>query len=122
MWLFLYVVGLIVGIVGVFSLVKETWLDIPKVRLITYVFGGICGGIIVFVFLGTMLDCEGNGLATSFVSVPIGGVTLLVVLGVFYSDWILAAIAGNMAGVPSSDVALLYWLYFAFKRFPLFSF
>lgn len=39
--------------------------------------------------------------------------------GAFYCDWVLAAIAGNWSGVPSSDVALLYWLYFASKRLPM---
>jgi hypothetical protein len=52
--------------------------------------------------------------------IPACCVGLLVVLGVFYSDWILAAIAENLAGVPSSDVAILYWLYFVAKRLPLF--
>jgi hypothetical protein len=33
-WVILYILGLIVGMVGVFSLIKETWPDIPKVRFI----------------------------------------------------------------------------------------
>ncbi|PMD16151.1 hypothetical protein NA56DRAFT_663393 [Hyaloscypha hepaticicola] len=42
-------------------------------------------------------------------------------LGAFYCDWILAAIAGNWGGFPSSDIAVLYWTYFAAKRLPMLS-
>jgi hypothetical protein len=141
LWGILYVLGLIVGMVGVFSLVKETWLDIHEVRIVTYVFGGISGGIIAIVLLsgiamflvGLCLSVsdddsdEGEeviktGCGTAGTVVLAGGPIALVIFGVFYSDWILAAIAGNLAGAPSGDVAILYWLYFAFKRFPLFSF
>jgi len=44
------------------------------------------------------------------------------VLAALYSDWVIAFLAGNMAGVPMSDNALLYWTYFFAKRIPLFSF
>jgi len=140
-WLFLYLLGLIVGMVGVFSLVKETWPDNSQVKLITYVFGGISGGciavVMVLALVGAILvvvlcvagEAESvdlvnldSGVKLFFGAAPFGGVIFLVTLGVFYSDWILAAIAGNLAGEPSSDIALFYWLYFAFKRLPLFSF
>ena len=133
MWIGLYVLGLIIGMVGVFSLVKETWLDNSKVRLITYGFGGISGGIIALAMLGGIamvvtIFCDGDddvfstGCGTFLGAAPFGGAVLFVILGVFYSDWILGAIAGNLAGEPSSDVVLIYWLYFAFKRVSLFSF
>ncbi|KUJ17721.1 uncharacterized protein LY89DRAFT_781865 [Mollisia scopiformis] len=41
--------------------------------------------------------------------------------GAFYCDWVLASIAGNWAGLPSSDTAVLYWIYFASKRLPMLS-
>jgi hypothetical protein len=44
------------------------------------------------------------------------------ILGAFYSDWVLAAIAGKLTGAPSSDNSALYWSYFAAKRLPSFSF
>jgi len=46
------------------------------------------------------------------------GVGLLAAL---YSDWALAFVPGNMAGVPSSDNSALYWTYFFAKRIPLLS-
>jgi hypothetical protein len=120
-WIPLYMLGLIVGLVGVFSLVKETWLDSPAVRVVTYVFGGIFGAIIFTILVFSLL----KGLEI-LLAIPLAGLfaptIVLAVLGVFYSDWILAAVAGNMAGLPSSDVEVLYWLYFAFKRVPLLSF
>jgi hypothetical protein len=63
-----------------------------------------------------------DGLTVAGVGAVYGPPVALVVLGVLYRDWISAAIAGNMAGVPSRDVAIPYWLYFAFKWFPLFTF
>jgi hypothetical protein len=40
----------------------------------------------------------------------------------FYCDWILAAIAENWAGLPSNDIAVLFWFYFVAKRLPMLSF
>jgi len=85
-WLVLYVLGLIVGMVGVFSLVKETWVDNSEVRLITYVFGGISGGFIVLAMgygiLGAIVEGCGNddsegfltGIGVFFAAAPVGGV------------------------------------------------
>ena len=122
------------------SLVKETWPDNSQVKLITYVFGGISGGCIavamvlalaILILVGACVTGDADSLdlwnlnnwvTLFFGAAPFGGVIFLVTWGVFYSDWILAAIAGNLAGEPSSDIALFYWLYFPFKRLPLFSF
>jgi hypothetical protein len=35
---------------------------------------------------------------------------LMLVLGAFYFDWILAALAGNLVGMPSGNTAILYWV------------
>lgn len=35
---------------------------------------------------------------------------LMLVLGAFYCDWILAALVGSLIGVPSGDTAFLYWV------------
>jgi hypothetical protein len=37
-----------------------------------------------------------------------------------WSDWVLAGLADNLIGVPSSDNAVLYFGYFAAKRLPFF--
>jgi hypothetical protein len=130
-WVALYILGLIIGMVGVFSVVKEAWLDNSEVRVITYVFGGISGVIILVGVLSALATAVGDEVCTDacaeacgacIIGPPAFGAIALVTLGVFYSDWILGAIAGNMAGEPSGDVVIIYWLYFAFKRLPLFSF
>lgn len=57
------------------------------------------------------------------IAVGIGiAVVLIGALFAFYTDWALATLTGDMAGTPSSDNAIFYWIYFAAKRFPLFSF
>jgi hypothetical protein len=66
-------------------------------------------------FLGEVLDAEMIG----YLFVCSVGIFLL--FGGLYCDWILAAIAGNWGGLPSSDVAALYWIYFVSKRLPMFS-
>jgi hypothetical protein len=132
-WIILYVLGLIIGMVGAMSLVKETWADIPKVRVVTYVFAGIIGVALLMVMITLILwwnrdELQGHHAPWSSVVNAVavdGSATVVIVLGlmgIFYCDWSLAAVAGNMAGVPSSDVVVLYWLYFAFKRLPLASF
>ena len=39
----------------------------------------------------------------------------------FYCDWVLAALERNYSGIPSSDIAILYWMYFVAKRLPMLS-
>ena len=54
-----------------------------------------------------------------------GAIRLLVGTGIMaslYSDWALSAIAGNLAGIPSGDVSILYLSFFVAKRLPFFSF
>lgn len=120
-WLILYVLGLIVGLVGIGSLVKETWDD-HTIRVITYVFGGVILGSAVIAAIAGLITCCSHGDASGLAVAPLVCVLAVVVLGVLYSDWILGEIAGNLAGVPSGDVRILYWAYFAAKRLPMFTF
>ena len=41
------------------------------------------------------------------------------ILSTLNSDWLLGAIASNLSGYPSSDIAVLYWGYFIAKRLPI---
>jgi hypothetical protein len=119
-WILLYIPGVVVGFVGLYPLVKESW-DNGVVRTISYAFGGTALGIgitsgVIFFF------CKKDG---GFVVTWIFGTSItaaaVVALGVLYSDWILGAIAGNLVGFPSSDNLVLYWIYFVAKRLPLLS-
>jgi len=44
------------------------------------------------------------------------------ILAALFSDWILAAIADNYAGVPDGNNSVLYWSYFVAKRLQILSF
>ena len=76
----------------------------------------LIGALVCFVADDMYGRIFGSGLTS--LSVLLG---CLGVLGAFYSDWILAAIAENMSGSPSADNAALYWSYFVAKRLPFFS-
>jgi hypothetical protein len=52
---------------------------------------------------------------------PVASIGMVGILFALYSDFAIGAIAGNMAGVPSSDNAALYWGYFIIKRLPILS-
>jgi hypothetical protein len=119
-WLILYVLGLIVGLVGLGSVVKETWND-NTIRIITYVFGSVCGLVALVFAVGGLFDVRKNENTDGLLAGPGAAIVVTVVLGALYSDWILGTIAYNLVGVPSSDIAILYWTYFVAKRLPMFS-
>lgn len=56
-----------------------------------------------------------QGLQSFFAS----ALMLTGLLAALYSDWVLGVITGNLAGVPSGDVRVIYWIYFVAKRLPL---
>jgi hypothetical protein len=125
-WIWLYLPGLLTGLVGLFALVKQNW-NVPKVALITYIMFGIPEGIIILaVLLGVYIISRKEG-HKSWLDATLGGLLgvigygtiALAVVGLLYSDWVLGAIAGNLAGFPSSDNAWLFWGYFVAKRLPL---
>ena len=120
-WLWLYIPGLVTGLAGLFSLVKQNW-HIRAVQLITYIIWGIPGGFAILGVIITAIVEEKD--KTKKVVTAFGGaiglaVMALAVFGALYSDWILGAIAGNFGGVPSGDNLWLYWGYFFAKKLPL---
>ena len=119
-WLILYGIGLIIGMVGVVSLAKEEW-SLRQVRLITYSFGGLAGGLTLMAAIAGAIGFCVSGLNDGLVIMGPLGICFgsFGFLAVLYSDWLLGAIAGDLAGVPSSDNAVLYWIYFVAKRLPL---
>jgi hypothetical protein len=121
-WAIIYVLGLIVGMTGVGSLVRQTW-DSSTVRLITYIFAGICGGVGVLAMIAGVFGAWGETVDCSTFAVgPMAFIGGAIVCAVLYSDWILGTIAGSLAGIPSGDIAWMYWGYFVAKRFPMLSF
>ncbi len=116
-WLLLYIPGVAAGMAGLLSLVAKTIGSNHNVMIVTAVFGAIT--LFVAAVVGMIVCCTFTDKASTkkiFGSLVGSGVTAGVtalgcfgVLGAFYSDWILASIAENMSGAPSSDNAALYW-------------
>lgn len=128
-WLLLYIPGVSVGLAGLLSLVAETIHSNQKVLVITVVFGSATLALTIISGLVACCIMSGNGSSDTILG-PILGSSLAAcgvalgcfgVLGAFYSDWILGAIADNVWGAPSGDSTYLYWSYFIAKRLPLFS-
>lgn len=107
--LLIYSLSMTVGLVGVISLAVENFAD-PQVWKITAVFASLVFFVGVVALLlgacGADSSFFGAAAASVFGVVP----ALMLILGAFYCDWILAALAGSLVGVPSGDTAFLYWV------------
>jgi hypothetical protein len=140
-WLLLYIPGVVAGLSGLSSLVFKEIGHNAHVKIITEVFGAViafsAGLMLIFGIIGMCSQCCGSRKEVVNNSsmenlgkntVAIGIMVFLVagsatsVLAALYSDWVLGAIAGNLVGLPSGDVAPLYWGYILAKRLPFFSF
>lgn len=125
-WVLLYIVGFIMGMVGVGSLAKNNW-EGTAMRFITYGFSGLWISIALLIGFGLCvvwlrdIESDPEDYDCGPLNVVCFGVLSLCIAGTFYGDWVLAAITGDWAGTPSSDVALIYWVYFVVKRFPMFT-
>jgi hypothetical protein len=109
-WLLLYIPGVAAGMVGLFSLVIENFRSNHHLRLVTYAFsGGLF--LLTTLFLVWILfrrpDISEDEIGVYFVYV-LSAFLAVEILDAFYSDWVLAAIAGNLTGAPSSDNSALY--------------
>jgi hypothetical protein len=126
-WTLLYIPGVIVGLAELISLVIQEIRHNPTVERITLVFGTVVATLAVLSLIAVIIISDSDGglvrvIGWSSVGFLFGAATTIGILGPLYSDWILGAIAQNLAGTPSSDNALLYWCYFVAKRLPFFSF
>ncbi|KAE9373167.1 hypothetical protein N431DRAFT_438524 [Stipitochalara longipes BDJ] len=141
-WLLLYVPGVVAGLAGLLSLVFKEIGHNADVKIITEVFGAViafpAGLMLIIGIIVLFSQCCGSrekaevnnssmenlGRSTVVISIMVclvaAGATS--VLAALYSDWILGAIAGNLVGLPSGDIAPLYWGYILAKRLPFFSF
>jgi hypothetical protein len=154
LWLIVYSIGIILGLVGLTSLVVESWSYQP-VRAVTGAFLGIAVGLGIIAALAiprtgykeTYHPREPEGMqyvlslfglgsndygydvrrheykswgclsaATNVIPAVVAFVGFFTAL---YSDWALGVMTRNLAGAPSLDIAVLYYIYFAAKRLPL---
>ena len=99
---------MIIGFTGLISLVTQHWTS--QTLIITLIFVVLIGvaavATVVFPLTGdiSMTNSSALGLLVIFALVPL------------YADWMLGSMVDNLVGVPSGDVAVIYWLYFASKR------
>jgi len=95
---------------------------IPK---LTAGFHGIVGVGIITYLLGTFYIYFHLGSPGIVYRIAVGGLVwglaAFGILAVFYSEWASGMMAGNISGLPSGDVAALYWSYFVEKRLPMLS-
>jgi hypothetical protein len=123
-WSLFYFLGSIVGFVGVMNLVKHDFSRVWELRTVTYVFMGVAFGIPLL--LSLLLYCTDDrsasrlkSLYSTFMITLFYLLVFLTILFAFYTDWVLASLAGDFVGWPSSENAVFYWTYFAAKRFPI---
>ncbi|KAL9110458.1 MAG: hypothetical protein Q9227_005002 [Pyrenula ochraceoflavens] len=135
-WLILYLGGVVIGLTGLITEVVRNWAQRTRaMEIICGVFGGIVILAIVAALALFMLmiisenedekESRWFNFSVTWIGTLTAAVTVTGILTALWSDWILAAIevkeGGSWAGLPSSDIAWLYWGYFAAKRLPFFS-
>jgi len=113
-WVLLYLPGMIVGFVGLASLIIQNWSGHSKLHTITYVFSG------VMVFFGLVFSLLVSGFGGMWVA-PFFWFAVFAGLAALYGDWALGAMVDNLLGMPSGDSSCLYWSYFILKRLTMFS-
>ena len=112
----LYWIGTICGIAGIFTVVHQTITTNHNVLILTAVLGGAAG---LGLLIALILFC----VKASYVFAGLLGLpTIFILVAVFYSDLVLAAVDNNWLGAPSGPSkgsAVVYWTYFAAKRLPM---
>lgn len=114
--LFYYPPGMIIGLVGLLSLVSEH-ISNPGIWKVTAVFGSVVAAAGVLALAMLLIGSKGEvdsrwGRSAMAIATPVLLVmpTLMMFLGALYADWILGIFAGNLVGVPDSTAATLYWV------------
>lgn len=133
-WLILYALGTIIGLTGLFSIVRHTYTSNHVVRQISSIFLGVAIGpsalyMVIVVLVKIVQKPDPNRRKFEFRN-ALGHTAFVVIslilwagmLAAFYSDWVLGAVTGNLVGTPDSSNKMVYWTYFIAKRIPLFSF
>jgi hypothetical protein len=113
----IWVCGCIVGSVGLISIVTlHTYVN-HQFFVISCVFGSI-------IFLGVLIgwyQCRSGDADKGCLYCIVWPLVGCCTLGLFWMDWSLGAILGNLAGVPSQNARAIYWSYIIVKRLGLLS-
>jgi len=125
--LLLWFAGCLAGIVAVWWVSSwrydyETQHGTGPMTVVSIVFGGLCFFPLAWLgfksYLSGQCCSEGECCSGMVLSVP-----FICVFALFWMDWALAIITGNLAGSPGNDrrIQAIFWIYFLAKRLPLFS-
>lgn len=130
-WLALYLLGTVLGAIGLGPLVAASFAN-ADVKHLTYGFGTVMVVIPMTVtgyWYAKHLELPQGGwrvLVSAYLYGAGGAVLAFVasfcVFAPLYSDLVLGAIAGKWSGLPSAEFAPLYWAWFAVLRLPLLAF
>ncbi|KAF9445346.1 hypothetical protein P691DRAFT_777637 [Macrolepiota fuliginosa MF-IS2] len=109
--------GMGIGLAGVIMLVIDSWDTSRSIRILTFAFSSALG--LELILLPILLTVYGYCTADrdskwelgqlSGFFLPTAGNIIIFATVVFYADWVLALVTGNLLGTPSGDVAALYW-------------
>ncbi|KAF4628399.1 hypothetical protein G7Y89_g9761 [Cudoniella acicularis] len=107
------VVCMISGAAGAGLIASNNWhvAGVPALTLTIWLIGilpAICCTI-----------CVISGIEVWKVLVGFGAYIIIAIM--FWSDWIISCITGDFGGSPDGKVAIVYWVYFAAKRLPMFA-
>ena len=95
------------GLVGIFQIAHQTFGHDGSVRIITYVLIGL----VAFPMAWSIWEACVVDSKSGVFGYLAAGLGLCIVLMMFYTDWILAAIAHNWVGAPDSEHKYFYWTY-----------
>ncbi|TFK65690.1 hypothetical protein BDN72DRAFT_845221 [Pluteus cervinus] len=134
-WGLLYAYSLIVGMVGLISLLVKHWSEARgPLNALTVIF--FVMGLLVLLATGLLLDritpkvdesdprrvdLRHERRGTIGTVLEMGIIIISTVFSAWYCDWALGIMTGNLAGLPSKDNSGFYWTYFIFKRLTMLS-
>lgn len=122
-WLLLYLTGVVIGSVGLFAIVSQVLRYYSTLLVLTEVFAAVAGflAIAIPMFIMMMTFEDKRDWLTLPLVIVLFVVLVIGVLFALYSDWALACIAQDWAGMTPGYKAELYWAYFAAKRLQMFA-
>jgi hypothetical protein len=113
-----------VGVTGLGFVITECWN--LAVELVTVSGISIVIYTLILLIIAMVMTPKDDSKPSTFIIV-LGFVILILAtflfFSPFYSDWVLGAIAGNFAGLPTTTVFVgIYWVFFVTSLLPLAAF
>jgi hypothetical protein len=112
--------GSILGLLAALNTLIITWHTVAAARNLTF---GFVGCVVFAVIASSIVTRCWPGDRSTRWSQIMKFFLLLGIYALFYIDWLVAAVMDNWAGAPDKldkSGRIIYWVYFACKRFVLF--